>query len=119
MNRRAFLAAGISLIGATSVNAEVLVATPGNLGDEPWLGGSTASYDLPADAVAEAGTVQVVKVSPVLYPEFAVILIHNATDEAVMIESVSGILKAPGLPGFEQSLYAYGIPTPILPPGEY
>lgn len=95
------------------------IATPESLQDEPWLSGRSVSNNLPDDAIAEPGTVQVVRVSPVLYAGFAAILIHNNTDRAVMLDGVRGVLNVDTLPGFEHELAAYMVPNAILPPGEY
>lgn len=69
--------------------------------------------------MAEPGTVQAIRVSPVLSHEFAAILVHNATDAAVMLQSIKGTLRVENLPGFEREQFAYNIPTPIIPPNEY
>lgn len=119
VNRRRFLAASMGLMGATGLASRAGAVTPVAVDDAPWLTGRSATVDVPQDAVADPGTVQVVRVSPVLYPEFAAILIHNATERAVMLDTVRGTLQAPNLAGFEREQSAYGIPAAILPPGEY
>jgi hypothetical protein len=119
MNRRSLLTGSIGLAGLDLVFAKAQAATPESLQDAPWLSGSSASHDAPVDAVADDGTVQVVRVSPVLHKEFAAILIHNATDRAVMLDGVRGVLSVETLPGYELKLGAYGIPSAILPPNEY
>lgn len=119
MNRRELIVVAAGLTGAVRTpklaDATTLVVNT----DAPWLTGGSAGALVPGDAVAEPGTVQVVRVSPILYPEFAAILIHNATYRAVMLERVRGVLSAPGLPGFEQQWGAYGVPPAIIPPNEY
>lgn len=119
MNRRELVTAGIALLGAMRSAEMIEAATPEDDSDAPWLSGRSAIAHIPTDAVAAPGTVQLVRVSPVLYPEFAAILIHNATDRAVMLDTVRGMLRAPNLAGFEREQSAYGIPAAILPPGEY
>lgn len=106
-------------MGAMRTAALVGAETPAVDVDAPWLAGSSASAEFPEDAVAAPGTVQVVRVSRILYSEFAAILIHNATDRAAMLKGVKGELRAPGLTGFSQQQAAYGIPPAIVPPGEY
>lgn len=119
MNRRSLLRGSVGLTALALVPAKAQDATPESLTDAPWLSGRSAVNDVPADAVAETGTVQVVRVSPVLYDEFAAIQIHNNTDRAVMLDTVRGVLTVPSLPGFEEDLAAYMIPNIILPPNEY
>lgn len=119
MNRRSFLAATIALAACSRSSVTADTATPESLQDEPWLSGRSVVNNLPNDAVAEVGSVQVVRVSPVMYAEFAAILIHNNTDHAVMLDGVRGVLGVESLPGFEDDLAAYMIPNVILPPNEY
>lgn len=84
-----------------------------------WLQGNSVSNELPENAVAEDGTVQIVGVSPVLYPELAVVLVHNATDKPVMLKSIKGILSAPSTPDLNLEMFAYNVPAVVLIPGEY
>lgn len=119
MNRRRLLRGSMGLIGLGVASPKARAGTPESLQDAPWFSGSSLLHDVPADAVAEPGTVQVVRTSPVLYPEFAALLIHNNTDRAVMLDGVRGTLTVDSLPGFSQELGAYMIPNIILPPGEY
>lgn len=93
------------------------VSTP--VVDEPWNAGASAQRNLPADLTAEPGTVQVVQTSPVLVPEFATILIHNATGEAVMLDSVLGTVASADDPAVEREQFAYFIPNVIVPANEY
>lgn len=118
MNRRALVAAGVGLFDTMKMQRFTGATTPVGAPDEPWLTGSSARMNMPDDAVAEPGTVQVVRVSPVLFAEFAAILIHNASDRAVMLETARGDLRASGIAS-QSPLAAYGIPPAILPPGEY
>lgn len=119
MNRRELVLAGVGFLGVLPASNLAGAVTPVDVEEKPWNAGTSATMNPPADAVAEPGTVQVVRVSPVLYPEFAAILIHNATDRAVMLKNVAGILSAPDFPELEHQLSAYGIPPIIIPPGEY
>ena len=120
MNRRRFVINGVGALGILPLAGHARDAsTPESLQDAPWLSGQSAQHDPPTDAVAEPNTVQVVRVSPVLYSEFAAILIHNNTEDAVMLDGVRGELTVGALAGFQSEVAAYMVPNIILPPNEY
>ena len=123
-NRRSILKAALTvgLASSYTVAAQLAAqqhATPSSLQDAPWLAGNSAKHNMPETAMAEPGTVQALGASPVLFDEFAVFLIHNATNTAVMIRSVSGTLSVPDLPEVNRDISAYNVPPVILPPDEY
>lgn len=123
-NRRELVKVGLfgglfAVTGGSVLAGAHQTATPESLEDVPWLAGSSATHNMPATAVAEPGTVQAFSVSPVVYPEFAAFLIHNAMENSVMLRSVTGTVTVPDLEGYSREQGAYNIPPVILPPKEY
>lgn len=121
--RRSLIRSGIiaasGLAVCTAIPGFAQNATPEDELPTIWSQGNSVSNNLPESAIAEPGTVQIVGVSPVLYPELAVVLVHNNTDKPVMLDAIRGTLRAPSMPELEKFTVAYNVPAVALKSGEY